>query len=121
MFPARSPTTCSAGIPSGKEYKTWMGNNGFGPLPADDVIDFGSVGYLDGDSPETGGTFEYIVGGYYQDNEMYVDGLSQFNLVGIGGLLGANCAAGGGTCYWVISIIALWVAGGISGRRFYGS
>ncbi|MDJ0879989.1 MAG: TonB-dependent receptor [Halieaceae bacterium] len=146
-----------AGIPTGKNDETFMGNNGFGPFAGDDTIDLGSVGILDGDSAEygltiehelasgalitaiagyseydferfldadfnplpivrfddtedyeqtsfelrltsdVGGTFEYILGAYYQDNEMYVDGLTQFNLPNIGGLLGGNCALGGGS------------------------
>jgi len=146
-----------AGIPTGKDDNTFMGNNGFGPFAGDDVIDFGSVQEFEGDSAEyaltvehglangstvtaiagyseydfdryldadfnplpivrfddtedfeqtsfelrltsdVGGTFEYILGAYYQDNEMYVDGLTQFNLPNIGGLLGGNCAAGGGS------------------------
>jgi 4-hydroxybenzoate polyprenyltransferase len=30
-------------------------------------------------------------------------------------------AAGGGTCYWVVGVIALWALGGVAGRKFYGS
>lgn len=146
----------SGGVPTGKEYKTWMGNNGFGPFHGDEVLDFGSAGLLNGESSETsvtlehfmengstvtaiaghseydyeryldadfnplsvlrfddtedfeqtsfelrltsdtGGTLEYIVGAYYQDNEMYVDSLTQFSLETIDALLGGNCAAGGG-------------------------
>jgi len=39
-----------------------MGNNGFGAFPADPVLDFGSVGAMDGDSRGT-----YVFGGPDQD------------------------------------------------------
>lgn len=147
----------SVGVPTGKEYKSYMGNNGFGAFAGDPVLDFGSAGNLDGDlsegaltiehsldngsvitgiagyseydfkryldadfnplpivrfddtedfdqtsfelrlTSETGGTLEYIVGAYYQDNSLKVDGLTQFNLEGLGMLLGGSCDAGGGT------------------------
>lgn len=150
------PLLDSAGIPTGTDPNTWMGNNGFGPFAGDPVIDFGSVAKLDGNTYEgsltvdhsfdngstltaiagyskydferyldadfnplpivrfddtedfeqksfelrlasdLGDTLEYIVGGYYQDDDLDVDGLTQFNLVGIGTLLGGSCAQGGG-------------------------
>lgn len=158
-----TPMLQAAGIPSGKNPKTWMGNNGFGSFPGDPVLDFGSVGKLDGDSTEsvltiehelasgslitailgyseyqfdrfldadfnplsivrfddsedyeqtsfefrltseTGGTFEYIAGAYYQDSQLFVDGLTQFNMAGIGALLGGNCAMGGATDQIVVT------------------
>jgi iron complex outermembrane recepter protein len=150
------PLLDSAGIPTGKTPNTWMGNNGFGPFPGDDVIDFGSVANLDGNTYEgsltvehnfddgsvltaiagyskydferyldadfnplpivrfddtedfeqkslevrlasdLGGALDYIVGGYYQDDDLDVDGLTQFNALGIDTLLGGTCAQGGG-------------------------
>lgn len=149
------PFLAQANIPVGAVFETWMGQNGFGPFPADPVLDFRSVALFDGDSSEAavtvehalsngstltaivshseyeyerfvdadfnplpvarfddtedfeqnsfelrltsdvGGTLEYIAGLYYQDNDMFVDGLTQFNLGTIGGLLGGGCAAGG--------------------------
>lgn len=67
----------------------------FNPLPVvrfDDTEDFDQTSLELRLTSESGGQFEYIAGLYYQDNDMYVDGLTQFNLSAIGGLLGNTCA-----------------------------
>ena len=71
----------------------------FNPLPAlrfDDHEDFDQTSLELRLTSDTGGRFEYIVGGYYQDSELFSDGLTQFSLDTLNTLLGGSCAAGGG-------------------------
>ena len=68
----------------------------FNPLPVvrfDDTEDFEQNSLELRLTSNTGGRVDYIAGLYYQDNDMYVDGLSQFNVVAIDALLGGTCAA----------------------------
>lgn len=72
----------------------------FNPIPVlrfDDTEDFEQTSFELRLTSDTGGKFEYIIGAYYQDNEMYVDGTTPFNLPNLDALLGGNCAAGGGS------------------------
>jgi outer membrane receptor protein involved in Fe transport len=76
------------------EYDRYLDAD-FNPLPVvrfDDTEDFEQTSFELRLTSDTGGTFEYIAGLYYQDNEMYVDGLTQFNLNTIDALLGGSCA-----------------------------
>ncbi|MBT4523064.1 MAG: TonB-dependent receptor [Halieaceae bacterium] len=66
------------------------------PLPVvrfDDTEDFDQTSLELRLTSDTGGALEYIAGLYYQDNNMYVDGLTQFNLGTIDTLLGGSCAS----------------------------
>jgi iron complex outermembrane receptor protein len=66
------------------------------PLPVvrfDDTEDFDQSSIEFRLTSDTGNTLEYIAGLYYQDNNMYVDGLTQFNLGTIDTLLGGSCAS----------------------------
>ncbi len=68
----------------------------FNPLPVlrfDDTEDFEQTSFELRLTSNTDGRVEYIAGLYYQDNEMVVDGLTQFNVVAIDALLGGTCAA----------------------------
>ncbi len=70
----------------------------FNPLSLlrfDDSEDFEQTSFELRLTSDTGGTLEYIAGAYYQDNNLFADGLTQFNMTGIGGLLGGSCAQGG--------------------------
>lgn len=67
----------------------------FNPLPVvrfDDTEDFDQTSFELRLTSDTGGKFEYITGLYYQNSDMYVDGLSQFGLIPIDALLGGTCA-----------------------------
>ena len=66
------------------------------PLPVvrfDDTEDFDQTSLELRLTSATGGALEYIAGLYYQDSNMYVDGLTQFNLGTIDTLLGGSCAS----------------------------
>jgi outer membrane receptor protein involved in Fe transport len=68
----------------------------FNPLPVlrfDDTEDFEQTSFELRLTSDTGGSLEYIAGLYYQNSEMYLDGLTQFSLVAIDALLGGTCAA----------------------------
>lgn len=68
----------------------------FNPLPVvrfDDTEDFEQTSLELRLTSDTGGDLEYIAGLYYQDNEMYIDGLTQFNMGTLNALLGGGCAA----------------------------
>ena len=68
----------------------------FNPLPVvrfDDTEDFEQTSLELRLTSNTGSRVEYIAGLYYQDSEMYVDGLTQFNVLAIDALLGGTCAA----------------------------
>ncbi len=68
----------------------------FNPLPVvrfDDTEDFDQTSFELRLTSETGGALEYIAGLYYQDSNMYVDGLTQFSLTSIHALLSGPCAS----------------------------
>ncbi len=68
----------------------------FNPLPVvrfDDTEDFTQSSLELRLTSDTGGAIEYIAGVYYQDSDMYVDGLTQFGLTAIDVILGGVCAS----------------------------
>ncbi len=89
-----SVITAVAGY-SAYDYERFLDAD-FNPLPVvrfDDTEDFEQTSLELRLTSDTGGTLEYIAGVYYQDSEMFVDGLTQFSLIAVDGLLGGTCAA----------------------------
>ncbi len=67
----------------------------FNPLPVvrfDDTEDFEQTSFELRLTSDTGEALEYIAGVYYQDSDMFVDGLTQFGLLPIHALLSGTCA-----------------------------
>ncbi|MAZ87373.1 MAG: hypothetical protein CL693_06995 [Cellvibrionaceae bacterium] len=75
---------------------------------------------------DTGGAFEYIAGLYYQDAELFTDGLSQINIPTVYGLLAGGCGAGvtalgGDPTAVVVAGDALGTIGNVAGLAGGGS
>ncbi|MBU3071410.1 TonB-dependent receptor [Aestuariicella sp. G3-2] len=73
--------------------------SGVNGLRFDDTEDFKQNSLEVRFASEAGGSFEYITGLFYQQQDMTVDGLSYFNLPALQGILNAGCQANLGAAY----------------------
>lgn len=86
---------------SAYQFKRYLDAD-FGPTSSvrfDDSEDFDQKSFELRFASETGGSFEYITGLFYQEQELAVDAITYFNFGTLQPLLNAGCAGGLGDAY----------------------